>query len=58
MKQNNRTFFEHLPDEISAGIVDPNSPPTSYATPMEEISPGVSLAETQPMDVDRQDLLA
>ncbi|KAI0694109.1 hypothetical protein BC835DRAFT_1406517 [Cytidiella melzeri] len=58
VKQNNRTFFDQLPHEISAGIVDPNSPPTSYATPLEEMSPVVTHAEEEPMDVDPHNLPA
>ena len=56
MKQNNKEFFEQLPNEISAGIVDPNSPLTSYATPMEELPPGISLSPVESMQVDGQEI--
>ncbi|KAI0767227.1 hypothetical protein C8Q74DRAFT_941235 [Fomes fomentarius] len=33
VKYNNRTFFEQLPPEIAAEVVDPNSPPSSPYVP-------------------------
>ena len=52
MKQNNKTFFEQLPEPISAAVADPNSPPTSYATP-EELPSDVQ--DVVPMDIDLPD---
>ncbi|KAI0088313.1 hypothetical protein BDY19DRAFT_994221 [Irpex rosettiformis] len=56
VKQNNKTFFDQLPEHISNTVVDPNSPATSYATPIEELLPSELQIEVVPMEVDQNDL--
>ncbi|KAI0340340.1 hypothetical protein BDW22DRAFT_1360280 [Trametopsis cervina] len=52
VKQNNKTFFEQLPDDITADLVDPNSPPTMYTTPLGDVSPVNSHVDGEPMEID------